>query len=180
LIQSRVLENFTALKKITLDAEWSSDLLPYLVCTSVALLKTLKAPQLRIIELVSGFNARTSHRLDETCEIPEWKHLDDVLSGDTFPYLTLVDLTVNLGLGDNHWFRWAYIPPPVAKVREAIQDCLPQTALKGLLRLNVCDYHDWFVFLRNMHYRTLMIPPRFVCSSTLCWLGAVCHVCAFA
>ncbi|ESK86217.1 hypothetical protein Moror_16666 [Moniliophthora roreri MCA 2997] len=138
LVTSRDLANFTALKTISMDVERSGDLLPYLICTCSALLATLAAPHLRYIQLVSGFNARTKHRLEGACGIPQWKSLDDLLSGGFFPSLSSVDFTVYL-VGATYWFLLGAGTPVRQDIVAAIQGCLPRTVSKGLLRLNVYE-----------------------------------------
>uniref|UniRef100_A0A0W0G521 Uncharacterized protein n=1 Tax=Moniliophthora roreri TaxID=221103 RepID=A0A0W0G521_MONRR len=113
LIKSRVLENFTALKTILFGYEESHDLLTLPVCPSSSLLRTLSTlPHLRHIVLAAGLNATRWYRLDEVCEILGWQLLDELLSGDAFPSLTMVKLTVYLVGPADYYALLGFSPSP--------------------------------------------------------------------
>lgn len=101
LISSGILSQFTALTEIKLDHFMHERNLPAALRVTIPLLKSLSAPSLRVIEFNAGaeisrrdtlqFNLEAETiRHESNCmysTLPEWRQLDDLLVGKTFPSL---------------------------------------------------------------------------------------------
>ncbi|ESK84126.1 hypothetical protein Moror_11416 [Moniliophthora roreri MCA 2997] len=149
LISSRILNGFTALRTISICVKETDNFLPFLISTADCLLKTLAAPHsdLHRIKLTAGLYVGDRDQLRGSLA-PEgcWQTLDELLSGDAFPVLSVVDLVVHAmgGLGrervEQHGSMcFLVLNPNQEQLRGAIQACLPRTVSKDLLNLEIHD-----------------------------------------
>ncbi|KAL0059595.1 hypothetical protein AAF712_013646 [Marasmius tenuissimus] len=136
IISSKVLRHATALKEFRLTRFQMESNLGIAICIAVPLLKTLAAPLIHIIELSAGVAASSNRQLEGYFALPEWRELDELLAGDTFPALRRVEFNLNIG----HWFE-ASAKAEAEKYRSATETRgLPKVKSKGKLTLKFTEY----------------------------------------
>ncbi|KAK1229504.1 hypothetical protein PQX77_007427 [Marasmius sp. AFHP31] len=141
IISSKILRHATALKEFRLTRFQMESNLGIAICTAVLMLKTLTTPLIHTIELSAGAAASSDRQLEEYFVLPEWRELDELLAGDTFPALRSVEFNLNLvGGGVHHHTAWAayWLRAGAEKYRSAIETRgLPKVKSKGKLNLKV-------------------------------------------
>ncbi|ESK85107.1 hypothetical protein Moror_3622 [Moniliophthora roreri MCA 2997] len=139
LLSSKILSHLRNLRVFSIYMTPSEDsVLPLGISCTAALLKTLTAPFLERIELEATLVAPILYELETICEgRAEWKSLDEILSGNTFPLLKTLVLEIDFSIYrlKAQWLKYVVTE---SRIHSAIKKwSLPRTAAKGLLEIDV-------------------------------------------
>ncbi|KAK1224121.1 hypothetical protein PQX77_012980 [Marasmius sp. AFHP31] len=123
------LRSFTALKRVTFATDIEECSISLALNTMLGILKTLAAPHLEVIGLETGLFAPCFQIESALGEIADWKALDDLVVGKSFPSLRSLIFRINMRpyVTSRHW----------ETTRDIIQTSLPSAFSKDLLRLYV-------------------------------------------
>ncbi|KAK7056249.1 hypothetical protein VNI00_002801 [Paramarasmius palmivorus] len=169
LSKSRILSHFTELETITLsyvDFDDCQDTLPVALQAAVSLLSTLSAPRLREISLEEvDIKLDLTRNMRGIGTLPEWRVLDDLVTGTAFPVLKEVNISLSIicrsrsSLANDVAGKTPDRPIVTSEqVETVIGNCMPKAVGKGLLTLDMLDKQFWFY--KNVHDRNLIIDPK--------------------
>ncbi|ESK84128.1 hypothetical protein Moror_11418 [Moniliophthora roreri MCA 2997] len=145
LRRSRILASFTALRTISISPgdDYYDGSLPFLISSSVSLLGTLATPHRNLCRIILTAKLDVTlniHDYQRIWGISQWKDLDELLSGDSFPTLSRVDLVVHIGCGRRRRVDISTMAPDQEPLLQDIRACLPRAVSKGVPEIEIQLY----------------------------------------
>ncbi|ESK83796.1 hypothetical protein Moror_13551 [Moniliophthora roreri MCA 2997] len=149
LAESKLLAQFTDLRTITLsyvDFDDCRDTLPVALQAAVSLLSTLSAPRLQEISLEEvDIKVDPSRNMYSIGTLPEWRELDDLVTGNAFPLLREVNISLSIICRTRQSYSTDVLMTEKApdriitseQLESILGACMPKAVSRGLLSLDI-------------------------------------------